>query len=86
METLTNTLETFLLEADSWLTPAEYPIVAALRLMARSLDAQAESEGGIVTSLMTTYTRTLVQLHKLKPADPQTTDPLANALANLETR
>lgn len=83
-QTLTESLESFLDEADTWLTASEAPLVAALRYMATVLDAQhSDPESAITPSLMSQYTLTLARLYKLKPAAPPKLDPMEEALRQM---
>lgn len=78
VETLSETLETYLATLGSSVTPAESPMIAALRAMATQLDAQIADEGA-VASLLATYTRELARFQKAR-ANMPAVDPLAAAL------
>ncbi|OZD30822.1 hypothetical protein CH252_40635 [Rhodococcus sp. 06-1477-1B] len=75
-KTMTETLDTFLKSAESWLGDAEAPQVTLLTLMARTLD-DAEVPP---SNLLSAFGREFRALKALKPATTKT-DPVAAALA-----
>lgn len=76
---LADSLDDYLASLDSPLSPAEVPHVTALKLTARTLDAQEEP----ASSLLSAYMRELARFQKNR-ADRPASDPLGDALNALD--
>ena len=74
-QSLTDATETFLADAESWLTDADAPAVASLRMMAKALDAEYSA------ALSNSYGLTYRSLLKRQPAEVPEVDPLEALLA-----
>lgn len=81
-QTLEQSLDTYLKSLNGTLSPAETPMVGALRLMAQTLDAQTADEGP-VASLLSTYTRELARFQKARANMPARKTALGAALDGL---
>lgn len=79
---LATSLETYLKN----ITPndAEAAQIAALQLMALTLDDQTINEGGPLASLLSTYARELARFQKSRSNAPTVKSPLASALEVLD--
>lgn len=81
-QTLSKGLEDYVKTLGKSVTPAEAPMLGALRLMAKTLDAQTAADGP-VASLLSTYTRELARFQKARSNVPAQKSPLATALEAL---
>lgn len=70
-QSLVEATEEFLKDAEAWLTPADAPAIASLRMMARALDAEYSA------ALSNSYGLTYRSLLKRQPAaSVEEVDPL----------
>lgn len=82
-ESLSESLEEYLKTENGTPTSAELPQIAALRMMATTLDAQYDGEGPAV-SLLSAYARELARFQKGRASQPATKSALAQALEGLD--